>query len=94
MIRIMINKTVPNNPVIAEMGISDAVNVLEMMSVSTMNIEPNPMLNGIVLFVFLPTASLAMWGTTRPIHPIVPEKATELAVNKVAIPIIKNRYLL
>lgn len=82
------NTIVPNKPVIADTGISLAVKVLERISTTIINHPPNAIDNGIVFLVFLPTSNLAMCGITNPTHPIVPEKATVVAVSNVAITII------
>ena len=59
-----------------------------------MNEPPNVIQRGIVLLVLCPTNSRTIWGITNPIQEIVPQKQTEIAVNKVAKPTIKYRYLL
>lgn len=84
--------TVPNNPVIAERGISDAVNVLDNISANIINIEPKSIDIGSVTLESLPTISLTIWGITNPIQLIVPAKETELAVSIVATTIINSLY--
>lgn len=91
MIRITTNMTVPKRPVTALNGISESVNVLESTSTTTMNVPPKVMQSGIVLFASLPANSLTMCGTTRPIHEMVPQKQTDIAVNTVARTIINPR---
>ena len=84
-----INIIVPKNPVIAEIGISAAVNERQIISEIIINDAPNVIDRGIVFVVSRPTQSLTICGITRPIQLIVPAKATELAVNRVAIIIIR-----
>lgn len=83
---------VPKNPVIADNGISAAVNTRERISAIIINVAPKIIQSGIVFFVFLPTVKRTICGTTNPTQLIVPENATELAVSNVAIPIINARY--
>ena len=85
----MTNTTVPNKPVTALNGISESVNDLDKMSVKIMNEPPKVIQSGIVLFVLCPTINLTMCGITRPIHEMVPQKQTDIAVSNVAMPIIK-----
>ena len=82
---------VPNTPVTALKGISESVNVLDKISTTIMNDPPNKTHNGIVRLVFLPTNNLTMCGTTKPIQDIVPQKQTDIAVNKVEIIMITYR---
>jgi hypothetical protein len=84
----MPNINVPNNPVIADIGISAAVNVLDIISANIEKIAPNKIVKGIVCFVFLPTKNLTICGTINPIQPITPAKATLVAVKNVAIMIV------
>ena len=58
------------------------------MSTNIIKIPPNVQVNGIVLVVFLPNINLTIWGITKPIHDIVPDIATDVAVKRVAINII------
>ena len=83
---------VPMKPVIALKGISALVNVLD--NISTTIIKPAPKLihKGIVCLVFLPTNCLTICGITNPTQLIVPQNATDKAVSKVDITIIKNLY--
>src|SRR5690554_2990675 len=90
--KIITKMIVPKNPVTADKGISEAVKHLEKISVKIINMAPKTIHKGIERLVFRPTSNLTICGTTKPIHPIVPEKATELAVRKVATIIIKERY--
>lgn len=89
--KIIINIIVPKKPVTADKGISAPVKLLENISVTTIKDAPKTIVSGMVRCVFLPTNSLTICGTTKPIQLIVPEKATELAVSKVAINIITMR---
>ena len=75
---------VPKKPVTTLNGISVLVKLREIMSTTTMKIAPTRIVKGMVFFVFLPTISLEMCGTIKPIQPIIPEIATVLAVSKVA----------
>ena len=79
---------VPNKPVTADKGISADVKLLDNISTSIIKIPPNVHVNGIVLVVFFPTINLTICGMTNPTQEIVPEKATDVAVNNVAIKII------
>ena len=81
---IAINTIVPKNPVIAEIGISAAVNERQSISEIIINDAPNVIESGIVFVVSRPTQSLTICGITRPIQLIVPANATELAVKSVA----------
>ncbi len=74
----------------ADNGISDDVNVLEKMSAIIMKMAPNRMVKGIVCLVFFPTKARMMWGTTNPIQPMTPAKATLVAVMNVATTMISN----
>lgn len=88
----MIKIGVPKKPVTADKGISDAVKLREIISHSIANIAPNNIVKGIVFRASLPTKSRDKCGITKPIQPTIPLYATEDAVNKVAIKIIKLRY--
>ena len=79
---------VPNKPVTADNGISADVKLLDNISTNIMNMPPNVHVKGIVLVVFFPTNNLTICGMTNPTQEIVPENATDVAVNKVAINII------
>ena len=87
---IMTKITVPNMPVTALKGISDLVNVRARISTAIIKTPPKVMQRGIDLLVSLPTISLTICGITKPIQLTTPLNATEVAVNSVAIPIIKN----
>ena len=87
---IAINTIVPKKPVIAEIGISAAVNERQSISDIIINDAPNVIDRGIVFVVSRPTQSLTICGITSPIQLIVPANATELAVKSVAIRIIKE----
>lgn len=89
--RITIKIGVPKNPVTAERGISDAVNVLEIMSQIIANAAPNKIVSGMVFRASRPTQMRAIWGTTKPIHPTIPLYATDAAVSSVAVRIIRLR---
>lgn len=89
MIRIIINITVPNKPVTALNGISESAKLLDMISTNIMNVLPKVMQRGMVLLASLPASNLTIWGITSPIHEIVPQKHTEIAVSIVEITIIK-----
>ena len=81
----------PNKPVTALNGISESVNVLDKMSTTIMNVPPKVMHKGIVRLASRPANNLTMCGITKPIQEIVPQKQTEIAVNIVAITMIKPR---
>lgn len=51
---------VPKNPVTAERGISDAVNVLEIMSQIIANAAPNKIVSGMVFRASRPTQMRAI----------------------------------
>ena len=82
------NTIVPKKPVIADIGISAAVNERQRISDMIMNDAPKVMDKGSVLVVSRPAQSRTMCGITSPIQLIVPAKATELAVKSVAIRIM------
>lgn len=86
------NITVPSKPVTALSGISESVNVLERISTKTINVPPKVMQRGIVLLASLPASNRTMCGITKPIHEIVPQKQTDIAVRIVDITIISPRY--
>lgn len=70
-------------------GISDGVNVLEMLSIKRRYKEPNRSVNGKSFLKSGPTMNLPIWGTARPTHPIIPEIETEVATRIVVKEIIK-----
>ena len=86
----MTNITVPKIPVTALKGISDFVNERARISTIIINIPPKVIQRGIDLLVSLPTINLTICGITSPIQLTTPLKSTQEAVNKVAIPIIRN----
>ena len=75
---IAINTIVPKNPVIADIGISAAVNERQSISEIIINDAPNVIDRGIVFVVSRPTQSLTICGITSPIQLIVPEKQPSL----------------
>ena len=89
MIKMMTNTAVPNKPVTALKGISESVNDLDKMSVRITKDPPKVMQRGMVLFVLCPTIRRTICGMTKPIQEIVPQKQTEMAVSKVAIPMMR-----
>ena len=82
---------VPIKPVTALRGISESVNVLDMISTKIINVPPKVTHKGIVLFASLPASKRTMCGMTNPIQDIVPQKQTEIAVKTVDKTIINPR---
>ena len=82
-----------SSAVVALKGISESVKVREIMSQTIIKQEPIVKQSGIEYLVFLPIINLVMCGTTRPTQAIFPQKQTEIAVNRVAIIIMANLYV-
>jgi hypothetical protein len=62
---------------------SAEVSVLQSISIMSIKIPPDIIAIGNIFLLSEPIIIRAVWGITRPTHPIVPDRQTELAVIKV-----------